>query len=218
MELKTQNSLKLLHSQLNSDREKNEGWIIQYQFNTILDNQLLDPQDLKAKTSVILSSANSPEIEWDYRRTCSLYEKQSSASALDLQEAFQGYLNAYHQISSLYLIREANKKANLCIYNTESEKEIRKPLKFPKKVNITTCIAQLPNGKLFCFGGIAFTISDDFSVIELPPGTPCYLSSAIYFSKSVYCFGGSVNGISTSAFSERFDLDKNRWFKLPPMM
>ncbi|CAG9317871.1 unnamed protein product [Blepharisma stoltei] len=46
-------------------------------------------------------------------------------------------------------------------------------------------------------------------------GTPSQNSSCIYFSNSVYCFGGSNQ--MTSSLSMRFDLDQNRWIQLTPM-
>ncbi|CAG9326577.1 unnamed protein product [Blepharisma stoltei] len=46
----------------------------------------------------------------------------------------------------------------------------------------------------------------------MPSGTPCYYSSALYFDRSVFCFGGS-NG-NHLALSERFDFNQNCWIKL----
>ncbi|CAG9335877.1 unnamed protein product [Blepharisma stoltei] len=60
-------------------------------------------------------------------------------------------------------------------------------------------------------------IDKSFRTRVLPSGTPCYSSSAVYFDKNVYCFGGRYNVMSSAPLSERFDLDKNRWIKLTPM-
>ncbi|CAG9331455.1 unnamed protein product [Blepharisma stoltei] len=130
-------------------------------------------------------------------------------------------MNPYHQMASLYHINDANNKTNLFIYDTETHIEESKILETPELLDYNTCIAQLPDGELFCFGnsqlsGITLKISSDFQVQALPSGQPVSLSSAIYFNRSVYCFGGS-NGKKALKLSERFDLDQNCWIKLTPM-
>mmetsp|Transcript_6985 Transcript_6985/g.6835 ORF Transcript_6985/g.6835 Transcript_6985/m.6835 type:complete len:100 (+) Transcript_6985:849-1148(+) len=78
-----------------------------------------------------------------------------------------------------------------------------------------TCIALLPNGELFCFGdrnftGITLIIDKNNKVRVLPSGVHCMYSSAIYFNRNVYCFGGTNDNYYNLALSARFDLDKNK--------
>ncbi|CAG9329812.1 unnamed protein product [Blepharisma stoltei] len=64
--------------------------------------------------------------------------------------------------------------------------------------------------------GTTLIFDSKYKAHKLPSGTPCFYSSAIYFNKSVYCFGGS-NGQGLLNLSCRFDLNSNRWIKLAPM-
>ncbi|CAG9336093.1 unnamed protein product [Blepharisma stoltei] len=82
-----------------------------------------------------------------------MYENQSSVSDLSLSQAYYEYVNIYHHITSLYLIDQDPGCTILTIYDTENEREDTKALKFSEKLDDGTCIAQLPNAKLFCFGG-----------------------------------------------------------------
>ncbi|CAG9331325.1 unnamed protein product [Blepharisma stoltei] len=91
------------------------------------------------------------------------------------------------------------------------------PLDIPEELNRGTCIAQLPNGDLFCYGkdpssGISLIIDKNCKIQMLPPGTPCAFSSAVYFEKRIYCFGGLRYGPLTLA--EWFDLEKQKWISL----
>ncbi|CAG9322363.1 unnamed protein product [Blepharisma stoltei] len=175
---------------------------------------------LRNKTAEIFSRPNNPELEIDFRITCSAIHTNSFDPPL--MQAYQDYLNAYQQKTSLYntTIDKYN-KTNLIIYNTETETEEVKIFQTPESLDVGTCITQLPNGKLFCFGnyyrhsGITVLIDVNGGFEVLPSGTPCGYSSCIYFNSSVYCFGGE-NGIVLN-LSSRFDLDQNRWIQLPPM-
>ncbi|CAG9328526.1 unnamed protein product [Blepharisma stoltei] len=136
----------------------------------------------------------------------------------------QAYLKAYQQKTSLYNIARDYEKdsINLIIYKTETETQEVKTLQTPKTLHSGTCITQLPNGKLFCFGddypysGATVLIDVNGGVEVLPSGTPCRCSSCIYFNSSVYCFGRKTwNDCLT--LSRRFDLNQNRWIQLTPM-
>ncbi|CAG9336095.1 unnamed protein product [Blepharisma stoltei] len=222
MENKSQ--ANLLSIQLNSAIEGLNDVVkrTQNQISQNYSNKLLTIQDLKAKTSEILSKAkNDPETEQDFRRICSLYETQSSSSDQSLFQAYQEYVDAYRKITSLYLIDKNNERTILTIYGTENDREETCELETPEMLDHGTCIAQLPNGELFCFGkwqpsGIAFILDRNLKFRRLPSGPAYGCPSAIYFNKNVYCFGGrSYNSFST--LSSKFDLVGNRWIKLTPM-
>ncbi|CAG9332770.1 unnamed protein product [Blepharisma stoltei] len=226
IQLKTQKQVKSLASQLSSTLEElnkklNEIKNNQDQFNKKVSDQLLIPQELKSKRSAILSKPNDPETEQDFRRTCSLYENSSCETALI--QAYQKYTNAYHQKTSLYIIKnEDNNRTDLVVYDTEYEKEELKLLDYLEPLGSDICITQLPKGELFCFGdyppsGVTFIIDENLRIQRLPSGTPCFYSSAIYFNKSVYCFGGIDNENALSALSCRFDFNRNQWISLTPI-
>ncbi|CAG9331589.1 unnamed protein product [Blepharisma stoltei] len=217
MDLKRQSHMNLLNSAIDSTEcESNQA---QSQ-NPI--NQLLTLQELKIKKSAILKKTNNdPETEREFRRIVSMYLNQNSGYDPTLRRAYQEYLNAYHQLVSLYVIQDYS---HVCtyfyVYDTEYEEEKEKVLTIYDKLNCWACIAKLPNGELFCFGqdnpfcGLAVIVNSDFIARDLPPGTPCFNSSAIYSNGSVYCFGGQDDNFQFMTLSERFDLEKNIWLKL----
>ncbi|CAG9330136.1 unnamed protein product [Blepharisma stoltei] len=193
---------------------------------------------LRNKTAEILSRPNNPEFDIDFRTTCSAIQTNSSFYDPPLMEAYQDYLKAYQQRTSLYNIKwdYVNKRTGLHIYNTETEtQEDIKTLQTPEPLDSKTCITHLPNGKLFCFGnkprsGRTLLIDVNGGIEKLPSGTPCYWSSCTYFKNSVYCFGGYVHNdndkesnklgdcdVEALHLSNRFDLDQNRWIELIPM-
>ncbi|CAG9317872.1 unnamed protein product [Blepharisma stoltei] len=172
---------------------------------------------LRNKTAEILSRPNNRESEIDFRTTCSAIQNNSYDPLV--MQAYQDYLNAYQQKTSLYNIVRDNEedRTYLYIYKTETEevKKIQTTL-----ITSITFLTELPNGKLFCFGndgssGTVMLIGENGGVEVLLSGTPSYDSPCIYFKNSVYCFGGSNQMISS--LSMRFDLDQNRWIKLTPM-
>ncbi|CAG9322837.1 unnamed protein product [Blepharisma stoltei] len=168
---------------------------------------------LRNKTAEILSRPNNPELEIDFRTTCSTIQANSSLYDPPLMQAYQDYLKAYQLKTSLYNLREDSNGTNLIINNTETETQEVKTLQTPEPLDKTTCITQLPNGKLFCFGnnkhsGIAVLIDVDGGVEVLPSGTPCSGSSCIYFNNSIYCFGGRDENDYAFTLSIRFDLDQ----------
>ncbi|CAG9319815.1 unnamed protein product [Blepharisma stoltei] len=179
---------------------------------------------LRNKRAEILSRANNPELEIDFRATCSAIQVDSTLYDPPLMQAYQAYINAHQQKTCLYTITENvdNNRNNLIIYNTETETEEAEFLELPESVDWGTCIAQIPNGKLFCFGkanpvsGITVLIDMNGGIEVLPSGTPCYWSSCIYFNSCVYCFGG-LNDYDYLNLSSRFDFDRNRWIQLAPM-
>ncbi|CAG9331091.1 unnamed protein product [Blepharisma stoltei] len=205
--------------------------LLNYQMNTIPNdlNSILKKTEnalnvidyLKNTKAEILSRANNPELEKDFRATCSAYQSNSSICDPPLMQAYQDYLNAYRQKTSLYTLKiDYDDITNLIIYDTETETKEAKILDTPESLGPSTCITQLSNGKLFCFGncpasGFAAIIDVDGRVELLPSGTPCHDSSYIYFNNSVYCFGGFNDKYLT--LSSRFDLDQNRWIQLAPM-
>ncbi|CAG9324196.1 unnamed protein product [Blepharisma stoltei] len=201
--------------------QENETSLLNSQMNAATNNlnasNIIDT--LRNKTAEILSRPNNPELEIDFRATCSAIQINSYDPPL--MQAYQDYLNAYQQKTSLYsLTIDEDSRVNLIIYNTETETEEVKILQTPESLGACTCITQLPNGKLFCFGkylpsGITELIDVNGGVKVLPSGTPCNSSSCIYFNNSVYCFGG--HDIGELTLSSRFDLDRNRWIQLAPM-
>ncbi|CAG9325606.1 unnamed protein product [Blepharisma stoltei] len=178
---------------------------------------------LRNKTAEILSRPNNPELEMDFNTTCSAIHIHSRFYDPPLIQACQDYLKAYHQKTSLYNIAvDEDDRTNLIIYNTETEAREIKFLQIPELLGDKTCITQLPNGKLFCFGnyptsGIAVLIDVNGEFELLPSGTPCSDSSCIYFNSSIYCFGGKNKKSYALTLSSRFDLDRNRWIQLTSM-
>ncbi|CAG9334690.1 unnamed protein product [Blepharisma stoltei] len=188
----------------------------------IVENWIRDLQlQLQDKTSELLNTNNELKLERDFRKVCFPYENELRSicsSIAPLSQAYQDYIKAFHHKSSLYLVAKVNDSTNLFIYDTENEREEVKVLKTPEILSTGTCWAKIPNGGLFCFGnypssGISLIISENGEVQMLPYGTPCHLSSAVYFNRNVYCFGGVYNGIPSN-ISDRFDLERNQWVKL----
>ncbi|CAG9322361.1 unnamed protein product [Blepharisma stoltei] len=136
-------------------------------------------------------------------------------------QAYQDYLNAYQQKTSLYNItKDEENRTNLIIYNTETDTQEVKIFQTPKSIDVGTCITQLPNGKLFCFGNYELSrttglIDVNGGIEVLPSGTCSNCPTCIYFNNSVYSFGGdNEKGLTLSS---RFDFDRNRWIQLAPM-
>ncbi|CAG9328725.1 unnamed protein product [Blepharisma stoltei] len=225
-----ENQVNMLNSQLscmteNINKKLNETIQSQNQFNLNVENKLLIPQELRVKTFAILGQKNDPSTEADFRRTCSKYENElrdTLSSDLFLNHNYQNYISSYILNTSLYLLKNFNNTTNLSIYNTESETENIKTLDIPEPLDIYTCIAQLPKGGLFCFGknppsGITLIIDKKYNIRMLPSGVSCYCSSAIYLDRNIYCFGGIDNNGYLN-LSEKFDLDRECWIKLSPML
>mmetsp|Transcript_438 Transcript_438/g.456 ORF Transcript_438/g.456 Transcript_438/m.456 type:complete len:91 (+) Transcript_438:2-274(+) len=88
---------------------------------------------LRTKKSLILSKGNDLETERDFRRICSFYSENHNLDP-ELNEAYQEYIKAYHQATSLCLTKIAENGTNLVIYDTENETkemkvlEIQEPL------------------------------------------------------------------------------------------
>ncbi|CAG9331495.1 unnamed protein product [Blepharisma stoltei] len=211
---------------------ENERRLLNSQISTVfsdLNNKLKETEsalnvidNLRNKTAEILSRPNNPELEIDFRTTRSAIQTNSSFYNPSLMQAYQDYINAHQQKTSLYNVaKDWNRKGNLIIYSTETEtQEEAKILQTPEPLDATTCITQLPNGKLFCYGnlkhyGITVLIDVNGEFEVLPSGTPCTFSSCIYFNNSVYCFGGYYYNHLT--LSSRFDLNWNRWIQLALM-
>ncbi|CAG9312688.1 unnamed protein product [Blepharisma stoltei] len=202
VELKFESQINSFSSQINSTLKDLNKKIDDIAISQSFQEQNLPDlsrinQELVAKSSEILNRLNnSPEIELEFRKTCSLYENLSLHQSIS--QAYQEYKDSYSQITSLYLTSQCNEKNTyLTVYDTENERENVKILETPQSLNSGTCIAQLPNGELFCFGkreptsGLALIVSKNCKIRNLPFGAYCYGSSAIYFNKGVYCFGGT---------------------------
>ncbi|CAG9320684.1 unnamed protein product [Blepharisma stoltei] len=221
MDFKTRYQLKLLSSELSPiEKVLNNELNDTQRLLSQNENWLFNPEKWKSLRHIlIMNQANNLKAEENFRKACFLY-KESSISSSEITEAFQEYVRAYNQLTSLYLIRRLNKTVNLIVYNTENEIEEVKTLGTPE-IDSTTCLARLPNGDLFCFGnyelsGITLIIDNNHRIRLLPSGTPCKYSSAIYYNRNVYCFGG-YNHNSPLFLSSRFNIEKKRWFKLHPM-
>ncbi|CAG9316253.1 unnamed protein product [Blepharisma stoltei] len=200
--------------------------IISMSWELIKNNEAVKTQkivkELRDKRSEVLNKPIDPELEKDFRRICTIYGKDACIYDPLLQQAYQDYVNAYHKKASLYTIVDDNYRTNLIIYDTENQTEELKIIETPEPLNLFTCIAQLPNGNLFCFGngscsGISLIIDENSRVRQLPSGTQCYSSSTIYFDHNIYCFGGYNECGEALTLSERFDLNENRWIKLSPL-
>ncbi|CAG9319152.1 unnamed protein product [Blepharisma stoltei] len=181
-------------------------------------------KELKAEKSQILEKNIDRDIEKCFRTTLSLFEdnwKSICYSNPALFQAHQDLIKAYNQKTSLYLTTNIESQTNLLIYDTENRIQDKKKIETPEPLSSGTCIAQLPNGELFCFGSyppsnISLTIDEHYKFRILPPGKTCSWSSAVFFKGSVYCFGGLSNGKFLN-LSEKFDLRKNKWIGLKPL-
>ncbi|CAG9317527.1 unnamed protein product [Blepharisma stoltei] len=132
----------------------------------------------------------SAELEINSRAACSAPQINPSPYDPPLMQTCQDYLNACQQGTTIYNLGRENARTNLIIYNTETETWISKIFETPQTLEFYTCLTQLPNGKLFCFGscwqtGITVLIDTNGGVEVLPSGTPCQNSSCIYFNNSV---------------------------------
>ncbi|CAG9334776.1 unnamed protein product [Blepharisma stoltei] len=138
----------------------------------------------------------------------------------ELMQPYYNITDTYYQNKSLYLIDNEDNKTNLLIYNTESDTKEKKVIKTRYPLDWGTCIAQLPNGKLFCYGrrdplsGITLIVDENGEIEKLPYGWHCSFSSAIYYNNSVYCFGGFDYNQLFLKYSNRFDLVQKRWITL----
>ncbi|CAG9324913.1 unnamed protein product [Blepharisma stoltei] len=168
--------------------------------------------ELQSKRISLLSKPNSAKAEQNFRKNCLLYENH--AYGFLFSQAYQGFVNSYHQNASLYLIGESNEKTKLFIYDTENEREDMKDFRYQWKLDKIHCIAQLPNGELFgtyesekhAFS--AFIVDRNYKVRLLPYQKPHGYAVAVYFNRSVYCFGGY------DFISSRYDMDLNIWREL----
>ncbi|CAG9317910.1 unnamed protein product [Blepharisma stoltei] len=188
--------------------------------NPMAESALNVIDTLRNKTTEILSRPNNRELEIDFRAMCSAIQNNSSLHDPQLMQAYQDYLNAYQQKTSLYNIASDYEEdiTYLYIYSTETG-EVKK-LQTPPQLDSFTYLTQLPNGKLFCvsnyeLSGITMLIGVNGAVEMMLSGTLLPDSPCIYFSNSVYCFGRLTRPYLS--LSIRFDLDQNRWIKLSPM-
>mmetsp|Transcript_6737 Transcript_6737/g.6628 ORF Transcript_6737/g.6628 Transcript_6737/m.6628 type:complete len:200 (+) Transcript_6737:739-1338(+) len=170
-------------------------------------------QNLREMQTEICKKPNDPKLEEKFRKICLLCEKSPSMHDSKYINAYQDCITTYHQRTSVYSLIIKDFRSNLVIYDTERERKEVKILNTHELLNNDTCIAQLPNGKLFCYGnsdhsGVTLTIDGNGSVQDLPSGIPCSNSSAIYFNQNVYCFGGWRD--DNLDLSSKFDLDANQ--------
>ncbi|CAG9327026.1 unnamed protein product [Blepharisma stoltei] len=96
-------------------------------------------------------------------------------------------------------------------------------LQLNEKINSSTCLCLLPDKSLFCYGnltneysGATFIIETSLRVAQLPSGTPCTGSGAVYMKGCVYTFGGK-NNEGTMKRAEKFNFIQNSWESLPSL-
>ncbi|CAG9317972.1 unnamed protein product [Blepharisma stoltei] len=147
------------------------------------------------------------------------HQNDPSGHIPKLKQTFQDYIDTSSPKGLLYLIDSSH---NLLIYNADSNTKEKQILETPEPLDYGTCMAQLPNGKLFFYGryqgsGITLLIDENWLVHKLPSGKPCRWSSAIFFNNSIYCFGGKDQNDHRLPLSRRFDLDENWWIELTQM-
>ncbi|CAG9310790.1 unnamed protein product [Blepharisma stoltei] len=123
----------------------------------------------------------------------------------------------------LYSIGWAEKWTDLWVYDIEKDKRENKVISTPEPLSNGTCIVQLPNSELFCYGnsffsGISCIIDlETFTVKKLLPyGSPSWCCGAVYYKNCVYFFGG-WDKQNYMLFAEKFDLAGNRWLKSPKL-
>ncbi|CAG9316645.1 unnamed protein product [Blepharisma stoltei] len=208
--------VSLFDLKLNIEKSKREleNWREELQWET--QKKFQNSSGEYSKNRLSLQEINAinlgSETEQYLRRSWS-----ADISAFDLSTS------RVDQMMPIYLIeKDKNSRINLIVYNTENRIEEAKWVNPPEWIDECSCAAQLPTHEIFCFGkgyppsGVSLIIDVNLGVRMLPSGTPCSYSSAIYFNKNIYCFGG-IDSYSDLTLSERFDLNENRWIKLRPL-
>jgi len=107
------------------------------------------------------------------------------------------------------LATKENNRTKLNIYDTETQNANSKLLNISEVLDAGTCIAQIPNGRLFCFGNsaisdISLLIDEELRVQTLSLRIPAKWSSAVYYDQNIYCFGGSNNNYRLN-LSEKYE-------------
>ncbi|CAG9318187.1 unnamed protein product [Blepharisma stoltei] len=131
----------------------------------------------------------------------------------------QLHLSSDSSRKCLYLTdKGTNNLTKLIIYDTETRQQEIKLIETPEPLNMFTCIVELPDSKIFCFGsnpgsGVCYIIDKLQNIQLMPPGTPSRNSGAVYFDNSVYIFGGAYHQTNLN-LAEKFDLIEQRWIKL----
>ncbi|CAG9321481.1 unnamed protein product [Blepharisma stoltei] len=107
----------------------------------------------------------------------------------------------------------------LVISNPEANTIKKIQIQMPEPLSKCTCVIQMPNYWLFCYGnidpftGIACMISTkDLTYKILPSWKPCCCSGGTYYLESVYIFGG-FKGPSMD-LAMKFDIAKSEWKSL----
>ncbi|CAG9335574.1 unnamed protein product [Blepharisma stoltei] len=134
----------------------------------------------------------------------------------------------YHD-KNIYLIEnypydDNEIQTKLVIFDTESLQINYKAIKTPEALSDGTCIAQLPNNELFCYGnysplsGVTITINTkDLSFQSLKIGIPCCSSGCTYYQNSVYAFGGNISEENYLNQTRKYDFSEDQWIELSSM-
>ncbi|CAG9325857.1 unnamed protein product [Blepharisma stoltei] len=125
-------------------------------------------------------------------------------------------------MEKLILMIESKQSTILTVCDLEHKIISDIPIMIPINLTRFTCIAQLPNYELFCFGTEGIPSSGFACIIDLQNyslkrrltlGYPCYSSCALYYDGFVYIFGGGNNTKGDLPNFYKFDLQNNRWIK-----
>ncbi|CAG9310789.1 unnamed protein product [Blepharisma stoltei] len=111
----------------------------------------------------------------------------------------------------LYFIERGEKWTELWIYDTEESIKTTRLIDTPESLSNKTCVVQLPNSELFCFGNgpsSGFCCIIDLVTCRvkkhLPYGRRSECLGGVYYKGFVYIFGG---------WEAKFDLIESRWLK-----
>ncbi|CAG9332456.1 unnamed protein product [Blepharisma stoltei] len=228
------NKENLLKMNISMASVQNDGIASKNEFEKWMENTENEIKMLNARLLSISEDLENNIINSPLKQLTKFYEN-IGGNASNTEENKQNFPNQeFSQVSEsyydyplsppLFLInKNSNGEVNLLAYNTESERELVLDLPTQETFDYGTCITSLPNKEIFCFGsanpntGISAIIDQSYGLKLLPSGKPCCFSSAVYFKRSIFCFGGQNEGIMSSTLSEKFDLEKNKWVSLKPL-
>ncbi|CAG9321771.1 unnamed protein product [Blepharisma stoltei] len=195
---------------------KNELSQTLYQYHNLEDCYKIRSQ-IEIEAEDIKGDIKERAKDWEINKKA--YELEMKR--LNLDQEYNLYCHKY-----IYLVNRNDFLTYLWIYDIETK--IREEIIMDTHEALTdaTCIILLPNDELFCYGtyddfsGIACIIDvKNYSLKRLLPyGKSCCASGGLYHNNSVYIFGGNIeDNWCEQTLAERFDLEKNMWFKLTPL-
>ncbi|CAG9329959.1 unnamed protein product [Blepharisma stoltei] len=162
------------------------------------------------------------EIQNYFAIYCSLCQEFLKKS-IDIETKFAQELEKEFDIYKSNIITLVNRKSNqtrISFYNIENQSFLCKLINTPEPLSEFTCITQLPNNEIFCFGnnypvsGVTCIINTNLLTCRaLVDGKPCYNSSSIYYNRFVYVFGG-CDDYDCLQHAAKYDLSENRWINL----